>query len=163
MRLDRDRCEGLLARADHGVLGTVHAQRGVDAVPACFAVVGTAVGVPVDDVKSKSSRRLQRVRNLDADPRAVLLCDHWDPRDWTRLWWVRASLVRATVDGALREELELGLAERYPQYRDVRFVDLLTFRITELVGWSGGSTTARPAPWDLTADRLPPEGGGPHV
>ena len=140
MRLNRDRCVEYLLGADHGVLGTVHAQRGVDAVPACFAVVGTVVGVPVDDVKPKSSSSLQRVRNLDADSRAVLLCDHWDPVDWTRLWWVRASLERASVDPAVGDQLGLRLAEKYPQYRDLPFADLLTFRITELTGWSGGPT-----------------------
>jgi len=140
MNLDRDRCQDHLLRADHGVLGTVHKRRGVDAVPACFAVVGTAMGVPVDDVKPKSSPRLQRVTNLAADPRAVLLCDHWDAVDWTRLWWVRASLVRATVDGAVRRQLEDRLVDKYPRYRDRPFTDLLTFRITELTGWSGGRT-----------------------
>ncbi len=141
MELDRDRCQDHLLRADHGVLGTVHGRRGVDAVPACFAVVGPAVAVPVDGVKPKSSPRLQRVRNLDADPRAVLLCDHWDAGDWTRLWWVRASLVRATLDGAVQEQLEVRLAEKYRQYRDHPFTDLLTFTITELTGWSGGRTS----------------------
>jgi hypothetical protein len=141
MRLDRDRCEDYLIHAGHGVLGTVHAERGVDAVPVCFAVVGHSVGVPVDSVKPKTSPGLQRTRNLDGDARAVLLCDHWDPVDWTRLWWVRAFLERVVVDGVRRDQLELRLSEKYPQYRDRPFADLLTFRITDLVGWSGEPTS----------------------
>lgn len=82
---------------------------------------------------------LQRTRNLDADGRAVLLCDHWDRDDWSRLWWVRASLERIDTGAAGRARYELLLGEKYPQYRDHPFSDLLTFRITGLTGWSGGS------------------------
>jgi hypothetical protein len=140
MRLDRDRCQDYLIHADHGVLGTVHVERGVDAVPVCFALVGDSVGVPADNVKPKTSPELQRTRNLDGDARAVLLCDHWDPADWARLWWVRASLERVAMDDAGRDQLELRLSQKYPQYRDRPFSALLTFRITDLVGWSGEPT-----------------------
>jgi PPOX class probable F420-dependent enzyme len=137
MSLDRPHCEALLADAGHGVLATVHARRGVDAVPVCFAVEATELVVPVDTVKPKSSSDLQRARNLDADGRAVLLCDHWDPDDWSRLWWVRAHLARAEFDPASRDRLEGLLTEKYPQYRDRPFAGLLTFRITAIHGWSG--------------------------
>ncbi len=137
MRLDRRRCEQLLHRADHGILGTVHPDRGVDAVPVCFAVAGTVVAVPVDTVKPKASQQLQRSRNLDADPRAVLLCEHWDPGDWAELWWIRAAMERVAVGAAEREGLEGLLSDRYLQYRDRPFADLLTFRIVGLEGWSG--------------------------
>jgi hypothetical protein len=138
--LDRPQCEALLAGAGHGVLGTVHPRRGVDAVPVCFAVDRSTVAVPIDTVKPKRSSHLQRSTNLDADGRAVLLCEHWDPVDWSRLWWVRAFLARADLDPAGRDRLEQGLSEKYPQYRDRPFAELLTFRITEIDGWSGGST-----------------------
>ena len=78
---------------DHGILCTVHAERGVDAVPVAYAVDDDGyVGVPIDRVKPKASLRLQRERNLEADPRATLLVEHWDRSDWSRLWWVRAEL-----------------------------------------------------------------------
>ena len=71
----------------------MHAERGVDAVPVAYVVDDDGyVGVPVDLVKPKASLRLQRERNLEADPRATLLVEHWDPIDWSRLWWVRAEL-----------------------------------------------------------------------
>lgn len=93
-------------------------------------------------MKPKASVELQRARNLDADGRAVLLCDHWDPADWSRLWWVRASLERVDTGAADRARLELLLGEKYPQYRDHPFSEVLTFRITGLTGWSGGSGPA---------------------
>jgi hypothetical protein len=143
MRLDRSRCHLLLSASERGVLGTVHARRGVDTVPACFAVVASSVAVPVDRVKPKTTTELQRVRNLEADPRAVLLCDHWDPADWAALWWVRATLERTALDPSVTEQLRSSLGQKYPQYRDRPFADLLTFRITGLAGWSGGPDTGR--------------------
>ena len=137
MRLDRLRCQHLLERSERGVLGTVHAERGVDAVPVCFAVEGPTVAVPVDTVKAKGAIRLQRQRNLDADPRAVLLCDHWDGTDWSRLWWVRASLHGVDVEPSARQRLASLLSGKYSQYRDRPFTELLTFRVVGLTGWSG--------------------------
>ena len=138
MRLSRSRCGELLRSSDHGVLATVHARRGVDAVPVCFVFDGTRVAVPVDLVKPKSAEVLQRQRNLDDDPRATLLCEHWDPADWSRLWWVRASVTRIVPDEDERRELGSLLARKYRQYEDQPFADLMVFGITGLSGWSGG-------------------------
>ncbi len=136
MRLDRLRCQQLLEHADRGVLGTIHAERGVDAVPVCFAVEGPTIAVPVDTVKDKSTSRLGRQRNLDADPRAVLLCDHWDATDWSQLWWVRATLRRIDVETPARDHLAALLSQKYAPYRDRPFTELVTFRVAGLTGWS---------------------------
>ena len=137
MRLADDEARARLAAHDHGVLSTVHAERGVDAVPVAYVVDDDGfVGVPVDRVKPKASTRLQRERNLEADPRATLLVEHWDPHDWSRLWWVRAEL-RWRRDGAGRAEaLAAGLAERYPQYRGRPFAKVLVLRIVGVTGWA---------------------------
>lgn len=138
MRLARDEAMRRLVAADHGVLCTTHVTRGVDAVPCVFAVdeVGF-VGVPVDRVKAKSSARLQRERNLESDARATLLVEHWDRGDWSRLWWVRASL---TWEAAPSPERAAGLAsllaDRYPQYHDRPFDRVLVLRITDVTGWT---------------------------
>ena len=93
MRLAEHEARARLVAHDHGTLCTVHAERGVDAVPVAYVVDEEGfVGVPVDRVKPKASMRLQRERNLEADPRATLLVEHWDRDDWSRLWWVRAEL-----------------------------------------------------------------------
>ena len=93
MRLADHEARARLESHDHGILCTVHAERGVDAVPVAYAVDDDGyVGVPIDRVKPKASLRLQRERNLEADPRATLLVEHWDRGDWSRLWWVRAEL-----------------------------------------------------------------------
>src|SRR5918994_4703326 len=99
MRLADHEARARLESHDHGILCTVHAERGVDAVPVAFAVDADGyVGVPVDRVKPKASSRLQRERNLEADPRGTLLVEHWDRDDWARLWWVRAELRREDDD-----------------------------------------------------------------
>ena len=141
MRLADDDARARLAAHDHGVLCTVHAERGVDAVPVAFVLDDDGfVGVPVDRVKPKTSMRLQRERNLEADPRATLLVEHWDPADWSRLWWVRAELRWQSDAGADREAVLSGrLAARYPQYRDEPFARVLVLRIVGLSGWAAGT------------------------
>jgi PPOX class probable F420-dependent enzyme len=141
MRLNDDEARARLARHDHGILCTVHAERGVDAVPVVYVVDEDGyVGVPVDRVKPKSSPRLQRERNLEADPRATLLVEHWDRGDWSRLWWVRAELRwEGDADASRAAVLAAGLAERYAQYRDQPFHRVLVLRIVGVVGWAAGT------------------------
>ena len=141
MRLTAEQARGRLTAHNHGVLCTVHAERGVDAVPVVYAVDDAGcVGVPVDSVKPKSSTRLQRERNLEADPRAALVVEHWDRADWSRLWWVRAEL-RWQGNAAAEQAAELGarLAQAYPQYRDQPFTRVLVLRIVNVTGWSAAA------------------------
>lgn len=139
MKLTEDEARARLASHDHGVLCTVHAERGVDAVPVAFVVDDDGyVGVPVDRVKPKAASRLQRERNLEADPRATLLVEHWDRGDWSQLWWVRAELRwQGDADPDRVSALAAGLARRYPQYRDRPFTRILVLRIVGVTGWSG--------------------------
>jgi Pyridoxamine 5'-phosphate oxidase len=140
VRLADAEAQARLAAHDHGILCTVHRTRGVDAVPVAYVVdTDGFVGVPVDQVKPKASGRLQRERNLDADPRATLLVEHWDRHDWSRLWWVRAEL-RWQGDGASGRAAALAtrLAGRYPQYQDRPFARILVLRIVGVVGWAAG-------------------------
>ncbi len=140
MKLDRDEALARLGRHDHGILCTVHAERGVDAVPVAFVVDAAGyVGIPIDRVKPKASMRLQRQRNLEADPRATLLVEQWDADDWSRLWWVRAQLYWEDSVGEIgRREASLAgqLADRYPQYQHQPFEKVLVLRIIDLYGWA---------------------------
>lgn len=138
MRLAEDEARARLATHDHGILCTVHSERGVDAVPVAYAVDEDGyVGVPIDRVKPKASSRLQRERNLEADPRATLLVEHWDRGDWSRLWWVRAELRWQGGDAVGREAaLAARLAARYPQYWDQPFDRVLVLRIVGVSGWA---------------------------
>ena len=145
MRLAEDEALARLAAHDHGVLCTVHAERGVDAVPVVYVKDEDGfVGVPVDRVKPKSSLRLQRERNLEADARATLLVEQWDRDDWSRLWWVRAELRWQGNDVAAREEsLANELARRFHQYRDRPFARVLVLRIVAVSGWAASRIRSR--------------------
>lgn len=136
MHLDRTEALRRAAAADHGVLATLHPPRGADLVPACFAIQGDRVAVPVDSVKPKGSTALGRIRNLERDPHATLLVEHWDAADWSRLWWVRLFLVRITEAPDRVAELEQALRGRYSQYATAPFVEILTFRIDHVGGWA---------------------------
>jgi PPOX class probable F420-dependent enzyme len=110
-------------------------------VPVVFALVQDVVFTAVDH-KPKRSARLQRLANLEAEPRCSLLVDSYDP-DWSRLWWVRA-------DG--RAEIVLGpdpdhpgllvLAERFADYRGGPPPPVLV-RIT-VTRWTGWAASAAP-------------------
>ena len=139
MRLSTDDCWGYVRAADHGALCTVNDKGTVDAVPVCFVVVGKVVATPIDTIKPKRTTELGRLSNLERDASATLLCDHWDRYDWSELWWVRAQLVRRSahdVRNALLEECDAALREKYAQYRDTSFTDLVVFNVTSLIGWS---------------------------
>ena len=112
MKLSADEARRRAESADHGVLATLHPTRGVDTVPAAFVIDGDLVAIPIDRIKPKASTDLQRSRNLDADDRASLLCEHWDPLDWSRLWWVRISLRRSHERADILTRLEAGLRRR---------------------------------------------------
>jgi hypothetical protein len=134
VRLTTDECWRRLGAAEHGVLCTTNAAGAIDAVPTCLAVVGARVATPIDTVKPKTTMELGRRTNLDRDASGTLLCEHWDPDDWSRLWWVRARLARVPVDDI--DEYEAALRVKYRQYRTVGFAALLVFDVASVVGWS---------------------------
>jgi PPOX class probable F420-dependent enzyme len=132
VRLTPDEAWSLLRASDHGVLATVHPERGVDAVPVVFAVDGERILLPVDTVKAKSTTRLQRLVNLAADRRCAVLVDHYD-EDWSRLWWVRAHGRATIVDGG-DEALE-----RFPPYREPGAVAMTIVVVPDdVTGWRAG-------------------------
>ena len=139
MHLDREEAFRRAAAADHGVLSTLNRTGVADLVPACFALVGEWLAVPIDAVKPKGSTALGRIRNLERDPRATFLVEHWDAADWKRLWWVRLSLRRVAAPPQIGAELVGALRDRYPQYRDAPFTDVLEFRIERVGGWSAAA------------------------
>ena len=138
MKLSSEQARTRLAANVHGVLATLHPERGPDPQPVVYAVSDDGhVGVPIDQVKPKASSRLQREDNLEADPRGALLVEHWDTNDWSRLWWVRADLEHVTDPPTqLLEDLADRLAGTVPQYADKPFHRVLVCRIVRVTGWS---------------------------
>jgi PPOX class probable F420-dependent enzyme len=89
-------------------------------VPVVFALDADAETVyTAVDAKPKTTQRLRRLANIETNPQASLLVDHY-AEDWTQLWWVRVDGV-ATIhhDG---EGMQTGyrlLRAKYPQYQSV--------------------------------------------
>jgi PPOX class probable F420-dependent enzyme len=90
-------------------------------VPVVFAVDpdGAETVYTAVDAKPKTTQRLRRLANIENNPQASLLVDHYSD-DWTQLWWVRADGI-ATIhhDG---EQMHTGyrlLRAKYPQYQSV--------------------------------------------
>lgn len=138
MRLDPDEARARLSANVHGVLCTLHPERGPDPVPVVYAVGdGGHLGMPVDSIKPKSAARLRREANLAADPRAALLIERWDPDDWSRLWWVRAQLRHvADPPRSVFDDLTDRLSRAVPQYAGRPFHRVLVCRIVGVSGWA---------------------------
>lgn len=130
VRLNADECWERLGDHGHGVLATVHPERGVDAVPVVFVVNDRReLLVPIDTVKAKSTTRLQRLANVERDPRCVLLVDEFD-LDWSKLWWVRVHATATPTDELFHE------LERFEQYRAPgSVVGALRLSPTAVTGW----------------------------
>lgn len=117
-------------------LATVTAAGRPHLVPVTFAVDGNAIYTAVD-AKPKSTRDLQRLRNLVGNPAAAVLADHYD-EDWSALWWARAD-GQAIVVGdpaAMAAPIRL-LSDRYPQYRtQPPGGPVIAIRVDRWSGWS---------------------------
>ena len=104
-------------------------------VPICFVLDGDTLYTVVDE-KPKGTRRLQRLRNIEANPQVEVLIDEYD-EDWTRLWWVRLRGTARIVDDPRAMEL---LAAKYPQYlAHPPGGPLIAVAIEERVEWRASS------------------------
>jgi PPOX class probable F420-dependent enzyme len=85
-------------------------------VPLVFCLHESAIYSPIDG-KSKSSTRLKRMKNLEGNPNASLLLDHYQD-DWQRLWWIRLDAVGDVFQpgGETTDALGEALCAKYPQY-----------------------------------------------
>ncbi|MBO0776392.1 MAG: TIGR03668 family PPOX class F420-dependent oxidoreductase [Actinobacteria bacterium] len=117
MRLGADEARRRFTAVPVARLATVGPAGQPHIVPVTFAVDGDLVYTAVD-AKPKQTTRLQRLRNILANPHVALLADHYDA-DWDRLWWVRADgLATIAEHTAGVTGLPALLAARYPQYRE---------------------------------------------
>ena len=142
MKLSPEQALARLAANVHGVMCTMHPERGPDPVPAVYAVSDDGhVGVPVDKIKPKASTRLKREDNLETDSRSALLVEHWDADDWSRLWWVRADLEHVKDPASsLTDDLAARLARTVPQYADQPFHRVVVCRIVNVTGWAASES-----------------------
>jgi PPOX class probable F420-dependent enzyme len=90
----------------------------------------------VVDEKPKRTRRLQRLRNIETNPRVEVVIDLYD-ESWQNLWWVRLRGTAQVVDEPPPRALEL-LAAKYSQYRQrPPRGPAIAVRLEERIEWTG--------------------------
>lgn len=133
--LTEDEVRHRVESARVGRLGTTDPQGRPHLVPVCFALVDNVVYSAVDS-KPKTTRRLQRVANIERDPRASLLVDHYD-EDWTTVWWCFVTgRARVVYDGEDFDRGVTALVDKYEQYAgNPPAGPAVVLGIDELRGW----------------------------
>ena len=108
----------MFAQSPVAMLATVSAEGVPHLVPVVFALHNGVVYTAVD-AKRKTTQRLRRLANIEANPRVSMLVDHYDD-DWTQLWWVRADGMAAVHHSG--DEMAVGYAylrQKYVQYQRI--------------------------------------------
>lgn len=120
-----------------GRLATVRPDGMPHVVPIVFALEGDTLFTAVDE-KPKRTPRLQRLRNIAANPAVEVLVDHYE-EDWDRLWWVRVTGTARVVDhGPDHDRGSRLLEEKYPQERGWRLESMVVIDALAWTGWSPG-------------------------
>ena len=134
--MDEGDARARLAEARVGHLATVDAEGRPGLVPCCFVLDGDTVYSAVDD-KPKSTRGLARLANVETNPHATLIVDHYG-EDWSTLWWVRARATgRIVTDEHERANAIAQLRSKYPQYETHRLDGpVLALDVVEWKAWS---------------------------
>ncbi|AYJ47531.1 TIGR03668 family PPOX class F420-dependent oxidoreductase [Rhodococcus sp. P1Y] len=106
--------------ARRAMLSTINPDGTPHLVPIVFARVGDHL-VSAIDWKPKTTRALQRLENIRADPAVGLIVDNYDD-DWDKLWWVRASGSARVVEADTDEGTAAidALVSKYEQYSSAR-------------------------------------------
>ena len=112
-------------------LATVDARGRPHVVPIVFAYSGGHLYTPIDlKPKSASPRRLQRVRNILANPQVQVLIDQYE-EDWRRLGYVQLRGRAELIERGSEHRRALRLLERkYLQYADLPLQGRPVIKIT---------------------------------
>ena len=119
-------------------LGTSRSGRFPHLVPITFAVVDQAIVTMIDN-KPKTTTRLQRLVNIEADPQVTILVDHYS-NDWSKLWWVRFDCAASiSSEGPEWQSAQRALVNRYGQYRESPPLGPAIIAIPESFVWWRGN------------------------
>jgi len=100
-----------------------------------FVFEGDTIYTPIDHKRTRT-RRLQRLRNIEANPDAAVLVDHYS-ESWDECWWLRLRGRGRILQGGEEFEHARGLlTARYQQYTDAAQIGpVIAIDIDEWMGW----------------------------
>ncbi|PXX13061.1 TIGR03668 family PPOX class F420-dependent oxidoreductase [Mycolicibacterium moriokaense] len=108
----------MFAESPVAMLATVGPDGAPHLVPIVFAVHGDVVYTAID-AKRKSTRKLRRLANIEANPQVSLLVDHYED-NWSQLWWVRADGIASIhYSGEAMAGGYAWLRQKYVQYQRI--------------------------------------------
>ena len=136
-----DDIRATLESARHGYLSTASPEGDPHLQPVVFQVLGDSVYIAIDE-KPKTTLRLRRLTNIEANPKFALLVDHYND-DWNRLWWVllrgpASVLWPSEWDGDEAGAVIAALREKYPLYESMGLEERPLLKLTpeRVTRWS---------------------------
>ena len=122
----------LIDSADVARFATLGKQR-PHIVPVVLVAASNHIYLPIDG-KRKRPGTLQRVRNVQTNPHATLLLDHYE-EDWSKLWWVRIEAIASIVP--LPTSARNKLTKKYAGYADTELgIESIKLEIVSVHKWS---------------------------
>ena len=123
-------------KARSATLGTVEETGQPHLVPIVFAYREGRLYTAVDR-KPKSTRRLKRLRNIEANPNVSVLLDRYDD-DWARLWWIRVDGTARVIDSgrSFREGIALLTGKYRPYDTQPPPGPVIEVRVETIRAWS---------------------------
>lgn len=134
--IDSEQITRRLTEARSGTLGTVDHEGRPHLVPIVFAHREGRIYTAVDQ-KPKSTRRLKRLRNIEANPGVSVLLDRYDD-DWTRLWWIRVDGTARVIESgpSFRKGIALLTSKYQPYGNQPPPGPVIEVRVETIRAWS---------------------------
>jgi PPOX class probable F420-dependent enzyme len=132
MNLNQKESRTRFAEAQVARLATITPEGRPHIVPVTFALQNDTLYIAIDH-KPKTTKNLQRIKNIKANPAVSILADHYTD-DWTTLWWARADGTATITEDEAGIDL---LAAKYQQYQKTGPQNpIIKIQITHWTGWA---------------------------
>ena len=117
-------------------MGTIGPEGIPHILPVCFTWAGDVIWTAIDG-KPKSTKQLQRIKDIQANPKVSFTVDRWD-EDWSRLAWLQArGTGRVVPKGPESAKVLVALESKYSQYSEVQADGpVLRIDVERWVSWS---------------------------
>jgi PPOX class probable F420-dependent enzyme len=153
MRMSSTEARARFAQCPSATLGTVDAEGRPHLVPVTYVLTDDDHVYIAIDAKPKRTTRLQRLRNIAANPNVSLLADEYAD-DWDQLWWARADGTARVVElaelteptesagpAARPDGLLAAFQHRYPWYSEHPPTGpVIDITVTRWSGWAFADT-----------------------